>query len=221
MAVTFLGSLGQSFTIIFLSEIADRTFILVLIYASKLSWLPLLITGLFSMGLMNILAITLGYLVPLLLVKGIVDWIGFFCFLLFGVFSINESINMESTTVHQEMIKQKEEDEKSYKQLFDNENNYNNENKGTFEICLELFWFLCISELGDKSEITTIAIAALYDFYGVLLGTMFAYFCTIIIATFLGHVLAHYISEKQMNMIGGIIFLLFALEILLVKLGVI
>ena len=107
MAVSFLGSLGQSFTIIFLSELADRTFILVLIYASKLSWMPLLITGLLSMGLMNILAITVGYLVPLLIVKGVVDWIGFFCFLLYGIFSINESINMESTSVHDEMIKQK------------------------------------------------------------------------------------------------------------------
>ena len=222
MAVSFLGSLGQSFTIIFLSELADRTFILVLIYASKLSWMPLLLTGLLSMGLMNILAITVGYLVPLLIVKGVVDWIGFFCFLLFGIFSINESINMESTSVHDEMIKQKEEDEKSYKMLSDNENNNSNdENKGTFSTCLELFWFLCLSELGDKSEITTIAIAALYNFYGVLCGTMIAYFCTIIIATFLGNVLSHYISEKQMNLIGGIIFLLFALEILLVKYGII
>ena len=223
MAVTFLGSLGQSFTIIFLSELADRTFILVLIYASKLSWMPLLLTGLLSMGLMNILAITVGYLVPLLIVKEIVDWIGFFCFLLIGILSINESINMESTTVHEEMIKQKEEDEKSYNQIKDNENQINNEDidKGTWGTCLELFWFLCISEFGDKSEITTIAIAAIYDFYGVLCGTMFAYFCTIILATFLGHILCHYITEKQMTLIGGIIFLLFALEILLVKCGVI
>ena len=104
MAVSFLGSLGQSFTIIFLSELADRTFILVLIYASKLSWMPLLLTGLLSMGLMNILAISIGYLVPLILVKDVIDWIGFFCFLIFGILSINESLNMEQITLHDEML---------------------------------------------------------------------------------------------------------------------
>ena len=217
MSESFIKSVSQSFTIIFLSELADKTFILVLIYASKLSWFPLLFTSLLSMALMNILAISIGYLVPLILVKGIIDWIGFFCFLIFGIVSINESLNMEATTVHDEMIKQKEEDEKNYQKLPDNDE----ENKGILSVCLELFWLLCISEIGDKSEITTIAITAMFNFYGVLCGTMFAYFCTIIIATFLGNILSHYISEKQMNIIGGVIFLLFALEILINKIGLI
>ena len=217
MSESFFKSVSQSFTLIFLSELADRTFILVLLYASKLTWFPLLLTSLLSMGLMNILAIFLGYLVPLILVKDVIDWIGFFCFLIFGILSINESLNMEQITLHDEMLKEMEEDEKNYQKLPDNEEG----NKGTFSLCLELFWFLCLSEIGDKSEITTIAITAMLNFYGVLCGTMFAYFCTIIIAIFLGHILSHYISEKQMNIIGGVIFLLFALEILLVKVGIV
>ena len=80
MSESFFKSVSQSFTVIFLSELADRTFILVLLYASKLTWFPLLLTSLLSMGLMNILAIFLGYLVPLILVKDVIDWIGFFVF---------------------------------------------------------------------------------------------------------------------------------------------
>lgn len=219
----FLPSLGQSFIIIFLSEIADRTFILILIYSTKLSWLPILLTSILSLGIMNIIAISIGFLIPLLLVKGIVDWIGFACFLAFGIFSIYDSCYKDSTTVSEEFEKAKNEEETGYKALADNEEGKQpekKEEKGTFGKCLELFWFLAISEIGDKSEITTIAIAALYDFMGVLVGTMLAYTCTILIAIFVGHILSKFITEKQMGLIGGIFFLLFALEILLVKLGV-
>ena len=217
MSESFIKSITQSFTLIFLSELGDRTFILVVIYVGKLSWFLLLLTSFLSMGLMNILAIFIGYLVPLLLVKELIDWIGFFCFLIFGIMSINESLNMESTTLHEEIIKQQEEDEKNYQKLPDSEES----NKSTFSTCLELFSFLCLSEIGDKSEITTIAITAMYNFYGVVIGTMLAYFCTIILAIFLGHILSKYITEKRMNIIGGVIFLLFALEILLYKIGLI
>ena len=39
----FYPSLVQSFLVIFLSEIADRTFILVLIYSLKMHWIPLIL----------------------------------------------------------------------------------------------------------------------------------------------------------------------------------
>lgn len=158
----------------------------------------------------------------MLLVKDIIDWIGFTCFLLFGVFSIYESCTGESTTVAEEFEKVKNEEDQGYKQLSDNEEGkvQKPEEKGVLRKCVELFWFLAISELGDKSEITTIAIAALYDFYGVLCGTMLAYACTIMIAIFVGHIVSKFLSEKQMGLIGGIVFLLFALQILLYKLGI-
>ena len=59
----FYPSLVQSFLVIFLSEIADRTFILVLIYS------------LFSMYFMNILAIACGFTVILFIPRYVIDWI--------------------------------------------------------------------------------------------------------------------------------------------------
>ena len=220
--VGVLSSVIQSFGIIFVSEIADRTFILVLIYASKISWLPLLITGLLAMGLMNILAIGVGYLVPLILVKGLIDWIGFACFFLFGIFSIYDYFTMDSKKLHEVVLDEQEEQANAYKSYTDTDLIVQspNQNSNTFANCCELFGLLCASELGDKSEITTIAIAAIYNLYGVLVGTMLAYFSTIVLAVLLGHILCKYLSEKSMSLIGGIIFLLFALQILLYKVGI-
>ncbi len=71
----FYPSLVQSFLVIFLSEIADRTFILVLIYSLKMHWFPLVLTSLFSMYFMNILAIACGFTVILFIPRYVIDWI--------------------------------------------------------------------------------------------------------------------------------------------------
>ena len=218
----FLPSVGKSFLIIFLSEIADRTFILILIYTSKISWFPLLITSILALGFMNVIAVSIGYLLPLLLLKEVVDWIGFACFALFGVFSIYASYSEEAETVEDKLIETQKEEERSYTDIeAHNSDNNNNNNASWISNCVQLCWLLIVSEIGDKSEITTIAIAALYNLTGVLIGTMLAYVCTIIMAIALGKIISKYITETQMNFIGGIIFLLFALQILLGKLGII
>ena len=217
----FLPSLGKSFIIIFLSEIADRTFILILIYTSKISWFPLLITSILALGFMNVIAVSIGYLLPLLLLKEIVDWIGFACFVLFGVFSIYAAYHEEAETVEDKLIETQKEEERSYTDIEAHNNNNSGNGASWFSNCVQLCWLLIVSEIGDKSEITTIAIAALYNLTGVLIGTMLAYVCTIIMAIALGKFISKYITETQMNLIGGIIFLLFALQILLGKMGVV
>ena len=218
----FYPSLAQSFLIIFLSEIADRTFILVLIYSLKMHWLPLIITSMLSMALMNILAIVAGYSVILLIPRNLLDWLGFLCFLGFGVFSIWEGIGMESKSVQEEYEEQKEVEEKKDQLIIKQDMNEIHEisdvdEKNTWQLCLELFWFLCLSELGDKSEISTVTIAAVYNLYAVLIGTMVAYFATILIATFMGLFIGKFLTEKMMTIIGGILFIFFAIQILIIK----
>ena len=213
----FYPSLIQSFLVIFLSEIADKTFILVLIYSLKLHWLPLIITSMLSMSFMNILAIVGGYAIILLVPKWLIDWIGFACFLSFGIFSIYEGIKMESVSLHKEYEEQKEEQEKNEQLIPNEEENKNKKEKSMWVLCLELFGLLCVSELGDRSEISTVTIAAVYNLYAVLIGTMLAYFVCIIIATFLGLFIGKFLTEKMMTIIGGIVFICFAIQILIIK----
>ena len=213
----FYPSLIQSFLIIFLSEIADRTFILVLIYSLKMHWVPLILTSLFAMYFMNLLAIVAGYTVILLVPRSLIDWIGFFCFLLFVFFCVYEGLNMESKSVTEEYEEEIQRTESNYL-LVSDENKDQNNKESTWKLCLELFGFLCLSEFGDKSELSTVTIAAVYNIYGVLIGTMLAYFCAIAIAAFLGHWAGKFLTEKMMNIIGGILFIGFAVQILIIKL---
>ena len=213
----FYPSLIQSFLVIFLSEIADRTFILVLIYSLKMHWIPLILTSLFSMYFMNILAIVAGYTIILLVPRSLIDWIGFVCFLAFGLFCVYEGLEMESKSVQEEYEEEIQKNESNYNSLINEEDRDKNK-ESTWKLCLELFVFLCLSEFGDKSEITTVTIAAVYNLYGVLIGTMLAYFCDIVIAAFLGHYIGKFLTEKMMNVIGGLLFIGFAVQILIIKL---
>ena len=211
----FYPSLLQSFLVIFLSEIADRTFILVLIYSLKMHWLPLVLTSLFAMYFMNLIAIVAGYTVILLVPRNLLDWIGFACFLGFGLFWVYEGMKMESKSVKEEYDEEMQETENNYS-LVNEEGNRNQ--KSVWWLCAELFGFLCVSEFGDKSEISTVTIAAVYNFYAVLVGTMIAYFFAIVIAAFLGHYIGQYLTEKMMSIIGGLLFVGFAVQILIIKL---
>ena len=213
----FYPSLVQSFLVIFLSEIADRTFILVLIYSLKMHWIPLVLTSLGAMYFMNILAIVAGYTVILFIPRSIIDWIGFFCFLFFGLFWVYEGMNMESKSVKEEYEEELEGNDNNYN-LVNEEDDKNKNSKSVWLLCAELFGFLCISEFGDKSEISTVAIAAVYNLYAVLIGTMLAYFFNIVIAAFLGHYIGQYLSEKMMSIIGGLLFVGFAIQIIIIKL---
>ena len=80
-----------------------------------------------------------------------------------------------------------------------------------------LFSAIVLAEMGDRSQVTAVFIAAAYDFYGVLIGSSLAHVVCVLIAIYLGLWLGHYLSEKQMNFIGGILFYLFALQILVEK----
>ena len=65
-------------------------------------WIPLILTSLFAIYFINILAIVAGYNIILLVPHSLIDWIGFICFLDFGLFCVYERLQMESKSVQEE-----------------------------------------------------------------------------------------------------------------------
>ena len=65
----FASGFSQSFLLIFISEIGDKTFILVTIYAAKMRWWIVLLVASFGMCLMHSLSTGLGTLFILFIPK--------------------------------------------------------------------------------------------------------------------------------------------------------
>jgi len=205
----------------------------------------------------------IGYNIPFLMKKELVEWVGIFTFSLFGILMIKDGYYMESKLVEEEYLE--EEENLKHKQIeahshsnrknnthdsnqynkaknnikeevynISNENDLNEKllNKNSVDLennklkngkinFFDSFWAfgftLIMAELGDKSQIAAIVIGATQNFYGVLLGTSLGHSLCTVIAIVFGNIFSKYVTTKQITIIGGTIFLIFAMLFLIGK----
>lgn len=85
------------------------------------------------------------------------------------------------------------------------------------EINKNFFWIfiktIFITEFGDRTQFGMIAISSIYNFLGVLIGSFLALGLIIYIACFHGDKIAKLVSEKNMSIINGFVFLSIGMEI--------
>lgn len=74
---------------------------------------------------------------------------------------------------------------------------------------------LVCDEWGDKSQLTAIALAANYGLWSIILGGIVAHVVCIILALLVGTLIKTICSEKMLNISGGLLFIGFAVWMLL------
>ncbi|XP_035205121.1 transmembrane protein 165-like [Stegodyphus dumicola] len=77
-------------------------------------------------------------------------------------------------------------------------------------IFLEAFTMTFLAEWGDRSQLTTIILAAREDAVGVTLGAVIGHGICTTIAVVGGRIVAQRISVRSVTLIGGVVFLIFA-----------
>lgn len=73
-------------------------------------------------------------------------------------------------------------------------------------------------EWGDRSQMTTIVLAASGNLLGVILGGAIGHSLCTGLAIIAGHFIAQRVSPKNVTIVGGIVFLLFASSAFVVSL---
>ncbi|CAE7688277.1 Transmembrane protein 165 [Symbiodinium microadriaticum] len=84
--------------------------------------------------------------------------------------------------------------------------------KQTWAVAGQALTLTFLAEWGDRSQISTIALAAAKDPLGVTLGGIIGHSCCTSLAVLGGRVLAEHISERMVVTAGGVLFLCFALH---------
>lgn len=78
------------------------------------------------------------------------------------------------------------------------------------------FWqtasLIFMAEWGDRSMLATIALAIKSHPVGVAAGATLGHAVATLLAVVIGSMASKYISEKVVQIVGGVLFLLFALE---------
>jgi len=174
---------------------------------------------------MTILSAALGFVVPALIPHYITHYLSAIFFLIFGIKMIREYYTM-SDDERKEELQETEEELNS-----DNKKNESVSAKALEEgngdkkkespimnllmfvfspIWIQTFTLTFLAEWGDRSQITTIAMATSQNPFGITAGAIIGHAICTGIAVIGGRILATRISVKAVTLSGAILFLLFA-----------
>ena len=235
MKTSFISSFWYSLSFIFISDLTDKSIFLIIFLSKKLPLLTLFFVSLSSVLLMNYLSILIGYYLPKLIPQIYMEIIAFILFTSFGILSLIESRKEKEIIIEFKELNDSENDyslmneeletdlESNKELLFPTRMrsnsistiDFNVNNDSNFGLITAIFFALCLSDVGDKSQLAIVTMAAIYNIYGILLGSTIALLGTVTLAVLFGNWLTEKISPKKLLFIGGLIFLAFGGETLI------
>ena len=237
---SFISGLVTSFLVILFIEVGDRTYFIAALMSVKHSRRIVFLGAFSALAVMTIVSTLLGVAAPMLLPRWFVHWAAVILFLGYGVTMLYNSQFMSDDVSEEFEEVEHELDEianrRSGKKSDDNNASKDDDDvaekggklspgkkKGTSKnekqwweffvsaIFVQAFTLTFLAEWGDRSQIATIAMAADYDPYGIIIGGSLGHGLATSTACIGGRILAQKISEKKIAMVGGGIFLIFGI----------
>jgi len=184
---------------------------------------------------MHVMSAFMGFALPNILPRAYTHLASACLFVYFGCRLLKDAYEMgdkegpsdELQEVEEELISKKEgsgaerEQQEREEQDIEEGNAKSKKNKGflgsiinkeSLKIFTQAFTLTFLAEWGDRSQIATIALAASKNVSGVIIGGLIGHaFCTGL-AVIGGRMLAARISEKTVAIVGGVLFLAFAIH---------
>ena len=220
-----LEGFTPSFLMIMVSEIGDKTFFIAAILAMKHSRFCVWLGGASALFLMTLLAVAFGSIILKFIPPTVTHYGAGVLFLGFAIKLLWEGNHMKGGEASDELreveeeLREKEKLEKSKNRknvlidielgdcansnvIDDNDKMKKRDATWNLAILIESFAMTFISEIGDRSQITTIVLAASKSPYGVICGASLGHAICTAIAVMGGKFLASRISEKNVTLIG-------------------
>ncbi|XP_014203669.1 transmembrane protein 165 [Copidosoma floridanum] len=227
----FIHAFVASLSVIVVSELGDKTFFIAAIMAMRHPRLTVFAGAIGALAVMTLLSVVFGYAVTII-PRVYTYYISTGLFALFGLKMLRDGYYMspnegqeELEEVQSDLRKREDEFEKetSMTLVQDPETGVIRKSKNTSalmmlsRIFLQAFSLTFLAEWGDRSQLTTIILATREDIYGVVVGGILGHsFCTGL-AVLGGRMIAQRISVRTVTIIGGIVFMIFALTALFIK----
>lgn len=180
-------SVFNSFLLIAAAEMGDKTQLLAFVLASRFRKPWTILCGILLATILNhFMAALFGNLISQMVPQFYLKWILGFIFIVFALWIL---------------IPDKDE-ELNHKKRF-----------GAFLTTLIAFF---LAEMGDKTQLSTVALAAKYNsIYTVTFGTTLGMIFSDGIAVFLGEKFTHKISMRWVRIISSLLFIIFGVVIIL------
>ncbi|MHC5596163.1 MAG: TMEM165/GDT1 family protein [Nostoc sp.] len=196
-----LTAFTAALLLITVSELGDKTFFIAVILAMHHPRRLVYIGVTAALAAMTILSVLFGQAVSLL-PKVYIHYAEIALFIAFGIKLLYDASKMSSAACDTEVV---EEAKAAVKQA----DLQLPKRKTSFAIVIEAFVLTFMGELGDRTQIATIALAAGNNPIGVTIGAILGHAICAAIAVIGGKMIAGRISERQITFIGGCLFLVF------------
>ncbi|XP_046851989.1 transmembrane protein 165-like isoform X2 [Xenia sp. Carnegie-2017] len=225
----FIHGFVASVSVIVVSELGDKTFFIAAIMAMKYSRLIVFVGALSALGFMTVLSAALGFATTVIPRK-LTYYVSCALFVYFGLKMLYEGYKMhpnegqeEYEEVQAELKKREEELQQSSRSsvIQDPEpgiivtKTRNRCFSFVSPVFVQSFTLTFLAEWGDRSQLATIILASRENVLGVTLGGTIGHALCTGLAVIGGRLVAQRISVKTVTIVGGVVFLLFAISSLL------
>lgn len=199
----------QAFSLVFLSEIGDKTFFVAALLAAKISRFISFIGSLGALAVMSVISVIIGqvfHAVPSEIANGIPldDVAAVIAFTYFGIKILSEALEAPEEGGKSSMDEEFEDAEEAVA----GSDTITKASAGAQ--VLSIFALVFAAEFGDRSFLATIALSAAQNPVSVAAGAIAAHGVATGIAVIGGAYISKYVSEKVIGYIGGTLFLIFA-----------
>ncbi len=198
----------QAFTLVFLSEIGDKTFFVAGLLGMKLGRWISFVGSVGALAVMTVLSVLIGQVFHVMPSFGggqipLDDIAAIAAFAFFGIKTLQDALAMEpgAPSAMDEELAEAEETVQEQTSLL---------SASRLGQVASIFGLVFAAEFGDRSFLSTIALSAAQNPVSVCGGAIAAHALATGIAVAGGSYLAKYISERVIGIIGGTLFLVFA-----------
>jgi len=217
----FLHGFLASLSVIVVSELGDKTFFIAAIMAMKHPRMAVFSGAVLCLSLMHVMASFFGFATTVI-PRVITFYLSSALFAIFGLKMLHEGYRMSPTEaqeefeeVNEELRKREENDGRGSLEMGKQKRQEASALAVLGPIFLQAFTMTFFAEWGDRSQLATILLAAREDVYGVCVGGILGHALCTGLAVVGGRIIATRISVRSVTLIGGAVFLLFALSALL------
>jgi len=221
----FWSGFTSGFIVLLVSDFADNTFVALSIFALKHGSTKILIPACIITVLTQFISVLIGEILTLFLPRSWLFIISALFFIAFGCIMLYEGFSHEKVLDTDSSMSSENENEvfvppekiailsseQSAPLLITpgepKEEKKKKKDKQKRHIWIQMFFILCVGEMGDRSQLATIALTTTTNFWGIFAGGSLGLIFDVVLSVYIGDFMRNYISEYTASIIGGIMFI--------------
>ena len=221
----FVNGFIATLSVIVVSELGDKTFFIAAIMAMRHARMTVFTGAMAALATMHVMSAFFGYAITVI-PRLYTYYLSSFLFAVFGIKMLKEGYQMKPEDAKEEFdevqedLKRREGEPGGDPEAgiigspTNNRRFYNPLYRFVSRIFLQAFTMTFLAEWGDRSQLATIVLAAREDLDAVIIGGILGHGLCTGLAVLGGRMIAQRISVRTVTLVGGVVFIMFALTAL-------